>query len=126
MRTTTVEALRAHLAASPTANPRVIVSGNHAVPWTALKALDEAVGSYRLCMLNAPPGVPVREGVMLETPFVGAGMRGKASLAYYPCRLSLVPALLQTQAPPAIVLLPAAPARPGLLSLGMAVHILPQ
>ena len=125
MRTTTVEALRAHLAASPLAQPRVVVSGNHAVPWTALNAVDEAIGSYRLFMLNAPAGVPVREGVVLETPFVGAGMRGKASLAYYPCRLSLVPALLKVQAPPDIVVLHVAPARGGLLSLGMEVNILP-
>ena len=101
------------------------MSGNHAVPWSVLAALDEAFVSYRLFMLNAPSGVPARDGVVLETPFVGAGMRGHPSLAYYPCRLSLVPALLKAQAPPDIVLLHAAPARNGLLSLGMEVNILP-
>jgi acyl-CoA hydrolase len=78
-----------------------------------------------LFMLNAPVGIPVRDGVVHETPFVGAGMRGQPSLAYYPCRLSLVPALVKTKTPPDIVLLHTAPPRHGLLSLGTEVNILP-
>ena len=38
--------------------------------------------------------MPDRDGVTLESPFVGPGMRGLARLRYFPCRLSLVPALL--------------------------------
>lgn len=99
--------------------------GNHAVPWSVLTEVDKALESYRLFMLNAPSGIPVRDGVVPETPFVGAGMRGQPALAYYPCRLSLVPSLLQVQAPPDIVLLHVAPPRDGLLSLGIEVNILP-
>jgi hypothetical protein len=39
--------------------------------------------------------VPDRDGVTLETPFVGPGMRGRERLRYFPCRLSLVPVLLR-------------------------------
>ncbi len=38
--------------------------------------------------------MPDREGVTYESPFVGPGMRGHSGLRYFPCRLSLVPALL--------------------------------
>ena len=125
MRTTTVDALRAHVQALPLTDPRVIASGNFAVPWSILTEVDKALASYRLFMLNAPVGIPVRDGVVLESPFVGAGMRGQRSLAYYPCRLSLVPSLLKAQTPPDIVLLHTAPPQHGLLSLGMEVNILP-
>src|SRR5438445_12305723 len=119
MRTTTLEGLRAHVQALPLSDPRVVASGNHAVPWSVLTEVDKALPSYRLFMLNAPAGIPVRDGVVLETPFVGAGMRGQASLAYYPCRLSLVPSLLKAQTPPDVVLLHVAPPRDGLLSLAV-------
>jgi acyl-CoA hydrolase len=125
VRTTTADALRAHIHALPLTDPRVVASGNFAVPWSILTEVDKALASYRLFMLNAPSGIPVRDGVVLESPFVGAGMRGQRSLAYYPCRLSLVPALLKAQTPPDIVLLHTAPPRHGLLSLGVEVNILP-
>lgn len=125
MRTTSLEGLRSHVEALPLTDPRVVVSGNHAVPWSVLTAVDKALASYRLFMLNAPTGIPVRAGVVHETPFVGAGMRGQPSLAYYPCRLSLVPSLVKTQTPPDIVLVHTALPRQGLLSLGIEVNILP-
>jgi acyl-CoA hydrolase len=125
MRTTTIEALRARVQALPLVDPRVVVSGNHAVPWQLLVEVDKALPSYRLFMLNAPHGIPTREGVTHETPFVGVGMRGSDALAYYPCRLSLVPSLLKAQTPPDIVLLHTAPPRHGLLSLGVEVNVLP-
>jgi acyl-CoA hydrolase len=124
MRTVTVEELRQRFGAL-TGEPRVVVSGNHAVPWTALRALDSAVERYRLFVLNAPAGMPDRPGVTLETPFVGAGMRGRATLAYFPSRLSLVPALLKRRIPPDVVVVHVAPARNGLLSLGVEVNVLP-
>lgn len=105
--------------------PRVVVAGNHAVPWTLLRALDTALESYRLFMLNAPVGIPDRPGVILESPFVGAGMRDRPNLAYLPCRLSLVPALLHKRLPPDVVLLNTSPARDGLVSMGTEVNILP-
>jgi len=125
VRTTSLEGLRSHVQALPLSDPRVIASGNHAVPWSVLTEVDKALPSYRLFMLNAPVGIPMRDGVVHETPFVGAGMRGQPSLAYYPCRLSLVPALVKTKTQPDIVLLHTAPPRQGLLSLGTEVNILP-
>ena len=125
MRTVTPEELQKHLEARPAGEPRVVVSGNHAIPWEALHAADRALERYRLFALNAPPGLPERPGVVFETPFVGAGMRGRRSLAYYPCRLSLVPTLLKRRIPPDIVIVHTAPPRGGLLSLGVEVNILP-
>ncbi len=74
--------------------PRVVVGGNFATPWRALAVLDGTLARYRLFALNAQAGMPNREGVMFESPFVGPGMRGQSRLRYFPCRLSLVPALL--------------------------------
>ena len=125
MRTISAEALGDHLAALPLVNPRIVASGNHAAPTTLLAAADGSLERFRLFMLNAPAGVPCREGVTHETPFVGAGMRGQPNLAYYPCRLSLVPALLKQRLEPDIVLVHVAPPRHGLLSLGVEVNILP-
>ena len=56
-------------------DPRIVVAGNHALPWHVVGLVDEALDSYRLWVLNAPPGVPDREGVTHETSFVGPGMR---------------------------------------------------
>jgi len=105
-------------------NPRVVASGNHAVPWTALKAIDGALDRYRLFMLNAPAGVPDRPGVTLETPFIGAGMRDRPSLAYYPSRLSLVPALLRRVTIPDVVVVHTTMPRAGAVSLGVEVNVL--
>ncbi len=68
--------------------PRVVVGGNFATPRRALAVLDEAAPEYRLFMLNAQGELPDRDGVELETPFVGAGMRGLPNLRYFPSRLS--------------------------------------
>ena len=76
--------------------PRVVAGGNFATPWQALEILDAAIAEYGLFMLNAQAGVPDRDGVTLETPFVGPGMRGCERLMYFPSRLSLVPVLLGT------------------------------
>ena len=46
-------------------------------------------------MLNGQPGLPDRDGVTLETSFVGPGMRRSPRLSYVPSRLSLVPTLLR-------------------------------
>jgi acyl-CoA hydrolase len=105
--------------------PRVFASGNGAVPWTLLQAVDEELATYRLFMLNAPPGIPRRDGVELETPFVGAGMRNVAALSYLPSRLSLVPQLLRTVTQPHIVLINVSAPRDGLVSLGVEVNVVP-
>jgi hypothetical protein len=79
--------------------PRVVAAGNHGTPWRTLRILDETVAEYRLFMLNAQAGIPDRAGVTLETPFVGAGMRGRKQLRYFPCRLSLVPSCWPPRCP---------------------------
>ena len=83
--------------------PRVVVGGNFATPWQALAVLDGTLARYRLFALNAQAGIPNREGVTLESPFVGPGMRGQSRLRYFPCRLSLVPALLSGVLQPDVV-----------------------
>jgi acyl-CoA hydrolase len=105
--------------------PRVVAGGNFATPWQVLDVLDKAVAEYRLFMLNAQAGVPDREGVLLESPFVGIGMRGRARLRYYPCRLSLVPVMLNRTQPPDVVLVQTSRPRDGTVSLGTEVNILP-
>jgi acyl-CoA hydrolase len=107
------------------ADPRVVMSGNHAVPFHTLGLVDEALDRYRLWVLNAPPGLPDRDGVVYETPFVGAGMRRSPRLSYVPCRLSLVPSLFRTTMPPDLVVLHTTRPREGKVSLGVEVNVLP-
>jgi acyl-CoA hydrolase len=105
--------------------PRIVVSGNYATPWEALDILDRSAEQYRLFTLNAQPGMPDRDGVVLESPFVGPGMRRRHGLRYLPCRLSLVPHLLQESLPPdAVIVHTSAPVR-GTVSLGVEVNVLP-
>jgi acyl-CoA hydrolase len=106
-------------------NPRVVVSGNFATPWRAIRVLDGAVHQYRLFALNAQPGFADRDGVTLESPFIGPGMRGKARLRYFPCRLSLVPALLAGPLPPDVVVVHTSAPVNGTVSLGVEVNVLP-
>ncbi len=124
MRTVSLEQLGRHLSALP-GRPRVVVSGNVAVPWAAVAALDAAHDEYVLHALNAPPGIPDRPGVTAETCFVGAGMRRHPALSYVPSRLSLVPLLYAGPLAPDVVLVHCAPARDGMLSLGIEVNVLP-
>jgi acyl-CoA hydrolase len=105
--------------------PRVVMSGNMAVPWEVLRVLDANVAEYTLHALNAPKGIPTRDGVTAETCFVGPGMRKHPNLSYIPCRLSLVPVLLQRVRPADLVIIHCAPPRDGMLSLGVEVNILP-
>jgi acyl-CoA hydrolase len=116
--------LRALLGARP-GIPRVVAGGNFATPWQALATLDAAVAEYRLFMLNAQPGVPDRDGVTLESPFVGPGMRGRERLRYFPGRLSLVPVLLAGPLQPDVVLVQTSPPAGGTVSLGTEVNVLP-
>src|SRR5215469_14971443 len=105
--------------------PRVVTGGNYATPWRALAVLDGAVAEYQLFALNAQPGMPDREGVTLESPFIGPGMRGRGRLRYFPCRLSLVPLLLASALPPDVVLVQTSVPSDGSVSLGTEVNILP-
>jgi acyl-CoA hydrolase len=124
MRNVSLEQLTAALSQTP-GNPRVVMSGNASVPWAALQALDAALPEYTLHMLNAPAGIPDREGVTAETTFVGTGMRRHSRLSYVPSRLSLVPVLLRRVIPADVVVVHCAPPRDGQLSLGLEVNVLP-
>jgi acyl-CoA hydrolase len=105
--------------------PRVVVSGNFATPWQAVKVLDASLPEYHLFALNAQAGVPDRDGVTLESPFVGPGMRASSRLRYLPCRLSLVPNLLKSALPPDVVLVHTSAPANGTVSLGTEVNVLP-
>ena len=124
MRIVTEDELHRILASVP-GTPRVVASGNYAAPGRALRILDAAVAEYRLHMLNAQPGIPDREGVGYETAFVGPAMRSHPRLAYFPCRLSLVPYLLRQRLQPDVVLLHTSVPSDGAVSLGVEVNILP-
>lgn len=104
---------------------RVVASGNFATPAPLIKALDESLDSYILHMLNAHGDLPDREGVLLETAFVGPAMRRRKGLRYVPCRLSMVPHLYAGPLPPDVVLLHTSTPRYGRVSLGLEVNVLP-
>ena len=76
-------------------------------------------------MLNAHGELPDREGVLLETAFVGPAMRKRKGLRYVPCRLSMVPHLFTGPLPPDVVLLQTSTPRYGRVSLGLEVNVLP-
>lgn len=116
--------LAAALSALPT-DPRVVVTGNHAIPWHTLGLVDEALEGYRLWVLNGQPGLPDRDGVTLETSFVGPGQRRSPRLSYLPSRLSMVPKLFGTALPPDVVVLHTTRPRDGKVSLGVEVNVLP-
>jgi acyl-CoA hydrolase len=107
------------------ADPRVVTTGNFGTPWTLLGAVDGALPAFRLYAINAQKGIPDRDGVTLETSFVGIGMRKNPRLRYYPSRLSLVPRLFGSTLPPDVVVLHTSTPRDGTVSLGVEVNILP-
>ena len=115
----------AHALASLPPNPRIVATGNHATPWDTLKVIDETLDEYRLWVLNGQHGLPDREGVTLETSFVGPGQRRRPQLSYIPSRLSMVPLLFSRQLPPDAVLLHTTRPRDGKVSLGVEVNVLP-
>jgi acyl-CoA hydrolase len=126
MRVISERQLEEILGALPVLEPRVVASGNLATPRGLLDALERTVERYRLFMLAAQAPLPTRDGVILETPFVGPGMRDAGErLDYLPMRLSLVPRLFATMRQPDVVLLHTSAPREGKVSLGIEVNILP-
>lgn len=125
MRTVDPSELAAALAPWLERRPRVVVTGNFATPRALLGEVDRCLPSYRLWALNGQPGLPDRDGVVHETPFVGPGVRGSERLDYLPARLSLVPRLFARTCVPDVVLLHVAPPREGRVSLGIEVNVLP-
>lgn len=103
------------------AHPRVVSSGASVAPLALLGLVDDELDTYRLNIINASPGVPVRAGVEHETVFIGPGVRGLPGLRYTPCRLSLVPYLFESTFAPDIVLAHVSPPRNGRVSLGIEV-----
>lgn len=124
MRLTSLDKLTPVLAGLPE-GPRVVASGNGATPWTLLERVDKEVERYTLHLLNAQPGLPQRDGVTLETAFVGPGMRRSPRLAYVPARLSLLPRLYRSALPPDLVVVHTSMPRDGKVSLGIEVNVLP-
>lgn len=106
-------------------NPRIVASGNSAAPQVLLQIADDSLESFRLHMLNAPEGIPYREGVTHETAFVGKGMRNSETLNYVPCRLSMVPILFQQHLTPDVVLIHTSSIQNNTVSLGIEVNIIP-
>lgn len=106
-------------------NPRVVATGNHVTPWHTLGLVDAALQAYRLWVLNGQRGLPDRDGVTLETSFVGPAQRRSPRLSYVPCRLSLVPLTFQGPLPPDLVLLHTTRPEGGKVSLGTEVNVLP-
>lgn len=104
---------------------RVLASGNFATPKALLRIADEHIAEFRLFMLGAQSGIPDREGVIFESPFLGPGMRRSARLNFIPCRLSLVPVVIARHYQPNVLLLHASTVRDGKVSLGVEVNILP-
>jgi acyl-CoA hydrolase len=105
--------------------PRLVTSGNFATPLPLLEAVAAALPTLRLHLLNAQRGLPLHEGVIPETTFVGPGFRGHHRLAYVPSRLSLTPRLFSTTLPPDIVVIHTTLPRNGMVSLGTEVNVLP-
>jgi acyl-CoA hydrolase len=114
-----------HAGAAAGRAPLVVASGNCATPSVALRAIDEAVESYQLFLLNAHGEIPRRPGVVPTTPFVGPAMRGDPALRYLPCRLSLVPRLFAEACRPDVVVVHTSVPAGGRVSLGTEVNILP-
>lgn len=106
-------------------DPRIVLTGNHATPWHTARLIDDALPSYRLWTLNGQVGLPDRDGVRLESPFVGPGQRHSPRLDYVPSRLSLVPGLFAGPLAPDAVVLHTTPPRGGTVSLGIEVGVLP-
>jgi acyl-CoA hydrolase len=127
VQTITLDQLEPHLTAIRVTDgiPRVVVGGNATTPWAVVDVVDRSIEKYRIHVLNAGPGIAVRAGVIAETTFVGPGMRKHPALSYIPSRLSMTPLLFQRTLPPDVVVIHCAPARDGLLSMGVEVNILP-
>jgi acyl-CoA hydrolase len=125
MRTWRLEEVVQRLSALGGAEPRVVVSGNLATPFTLVRALTQALEHCRVFQLNAQYDFTAHRGIIGETPFVGPGMRHDPMLDYLPMRLSLVPRLFGTARPVDAVLLHTSLPRDGKVSLGIEVNILP-
>lgn len=104
-------------------NPRIVASGNGAIPFELLRIVDATLPEFTLNMLAAHAGLPMREGVTHETSFVGAGMRKSPHLSYVPARLSMVPLLFSRTLPPDAVIAHTSLPHNGKISLGIETNV---
>ncbi len=125
MQTLTFEEAVARIRALDGSEPRIVISGNAATPFTLIRALTGALESCRVFQLNAQYDFSDHPSFVCETPFVGPGMRHDPMLDYLPMRLSLVPRLFDTVRRPDAVLLHTSLPRDGKVSLGIEVNVLP-
>ncbi len=125
MRTVTEEDVGHQLESVAHDEPRVVVSGNFATPWTLINIANESLEKFRAFVLNPQRGWPERSGLITETPFVGEGVRYASGVEFLPMRLSLVPRLFASTRPPDVVLVQTSPPHRGRVSLGIEVNILP-
>lgn len=119
-----VRAVREHCGALDH-EPRVVTSGNFASPVALIGPLLAELPAARLHALNAQPDLPMHDGIVPETTFVGPGFRRHPRLSYVPCRLSMVPRLFHGPLAPDVVVVHTTTPRNGLVSLGLEVNVLP-
>ena len=124
MRIVAPEQLAAALPELP-GNPRIVTQGSFGTPRALLGLLDAAVPEYRLFIVNGLGRLPDREGVRIETTFVGSGLRGNPRVDYYPARLSTTPQLFRVSLPPDVVAVQTSRVVDGKVSLGIEVQVLP-
>lgn len=105
--------------------PRVVTSGNFASPVELLEPMLAQLPKARLHALNAQRNLPLHDGVVPETAFVGPGYRRHPRLSYVPCRLSQVPRLFFGPLAPDVVVVHTTTPRNGKVSLGLEVNVLP-
>lgn len=125
MQSMTLDQAASLVEARGAAEPRVVASGNFATPVPLVESVLARLPRARLHLLNAQPGLPVHDGVVPETTFVGPGFRRHPRLSYVPSRLSMVPRLFHGALRPDAVLLHTTPPRDGRVSLGLECNILP-
>ncbi len=123
-KTIDLEQLARLLSRLPT-DPRIVISGNTATPGSVIDVIDESVERATIHMLNAIHPMPQRDGITLETAFVGPGMRNAPNVRYVPSRLSLLPVLLHHSLRPDAVIVHTSTPRNDGVSLGVEVNILP-
>ena len=104
-------------------NPRIVASGNAAIPFELLRIADQTLPEFTLNMLAAHAGLPMREGITHETSFVGPGMRKSPRLSYVPARLSMVPLLFSRTLPPDAVIAHTSLPHNGKVSLGIETNV---
>jgi acyl-CoA hydrolase len=105
--------------------PRVVTSGNFASPVALLAPVLAELPAALLHALNAQADLPMHDGIVPETTFVGPGYRRHPRLSYVPCRLSMVPRLFHGPLAPDVVVVHTTVPRNGRVSLGLEVNVLP-